>query len=82
MIAIHEENHLGVECKKLSKESLRTAVFVTIEEFEEQEESGYFQHHDCSGQWACISLDGMKYAGNSVASKKPYWATHVYWWSK
>jgi hypothetical protein len=82
MIIIHEENHLGVECRLLPTADVRDAEFVTIEEFKEQVESGYYGDHDCTACWACV-FGGDKYCGNGIYEiDKPAWATHVYWYSK
>lgn len=92
MITIHEENHLGIECRKLSKGELKYGMFNTLEDFIEHVETGFYSHHDCDGQWACIDPEGVKYCGDSVhydqsgdgvkLINKPEWATHVFWSSK
>lgn len=93
MITIHEENHLDIECKKVSKSYLEMGEFVTIETFIEQIQDGYFHHSDCDGQWACLDSNGVAYAGNSIDFiidwedtvqfiDKPEWATHAIWSSK
>ena len=96
MITIHEENHLGIECRKISESDLKDAEFVTISEFEEQVLSGFYGDWDCTAFWACLDSDGNRYCGKRVdvvtrfgddervcdIIGKPTWATHVYWYSK
>lgn len=67
--------------KKLSKRDLEYAEFVTIEEFKEQEETGFYIQGEESGFWACVH-EGSRFYGDSVTTEKPNWATHVYWYGK
>ncbi len=92
MITVHEENHLHVECKKLSKTALSGCMFDTVEQFINAIETGFFQQHDCDANWACVDQANVKYIGNSVTyeesdtsiefTNQPTWATHVFWSSK
>lgn len=94
MITVHEENHLGVECQKMSKARFRCGEFVTLDEFHEHVESGYFHESDCDGRYACLDSEGNAYVGDSIMmdisgrydSKRlvnvPSWCTHIHWTSK
>lgn len=92
MITVHEENHLGTECRKLTKGELKYGMFNTLEDFIEHVETGFYSQHDCDGRWACVDSEGVKYCGDSVQYdqsgdgvefiNKPEWATHVFWSSK
>ena len=87
MIEIASDNHIG-ELTKLSKsdvkDGLRYSNLCTVEEFEEQVDSG-FVNSDETAMWAC-EYDGSFYTGDSIdiydMSDQPEWATHVYWYGK
>lgn len=94
MITVHEENHLGVECRKMSKREFQCGVFVTIDEFHEQVEDGFFHESDCDGCYACLDSEGNAYIGDSIRLgyvddyddmrlvDVPSWCTHIHWTSK
>jgi hypothetical protein len=81
MIEIASDNHIGTECKKLTKNQLKMTMFETIEEFHESEDSSCYDSSDCSAYWACIH-EYEQYVGNSIYEPQPVWATHVWWYSK
>lgn len=93
MMTVHEENHLGVECRKLSKTDRNSGIFRTLEEFKDDIFHSFYCSNDCASYWACMHGDDA-YKGGLVAFKedydteevewinKPDWATHVYWYSK
>jgi hypothetical protein len=72
------------ELKQIKSQSL---VWVTYAEWQEQVESGFYQDHDCDGQWGC-EFGEDKYIGGAVweddadPTNNPAWATHVCWYSK
>lgn len=84
MIEVASDNHIGTTALKVKKSHLKYGRLDTIEEWKENCESGFYQDHDCDGQYACY-YNGEVYAGKSCYSddeNHPKWATHVLWSSK
>lgn len=88
-IELAPDNHLAL-CRKLSAQALksRSNVWMTISEWADAVDTGFYSDDDCDGEWACewgkdkyvssiaVSTDDLTSAG------RPVWATHVMWTSK
>ena len=78
MMTIHEENHLGVECRKLSKTDRKSGILRTLEEFKDDIFHSFYCSNDCAAYWACIHGDDV-YKGGLVDFDEDYDTEEVEW---